>query len=589
MTEQSARGGDQPRHPLDTKARYGSDVIAETIRALDFEYVALNPGASFRGLHDSLVNHLGNTKPEMILCAHEEHAVALAHGYAKVTGRPMAVAVHANVGLMHATMGIFNAWADRVPVCVIGSTGPVDAAHRRPWADWLHTSRDSAAMIRHYIKWDDQPASIESAVESLIRAKILAATAPCGPTFVSLDAGLQEDTIDNPPAIPDMARHAIPELPAPTQAAVAQAAKMLRGAKCPVIMMGRMERDFEQWPARIRLAEALNAKVVTDYKTSAMFPTDHPLHSDQPGIMVSKTNAALLRDADVILSLDYIDIGGMMKVAAGDSGKISARLISVSLDSYLANGWTLDHFSVAAVDLSLLSTPDNFVAALLRELGADQNIPAYVPAQRALPKPAVARNDQGADQKTGHMSTRMLAETVIRGVGTRDVSLVRLPLRWPPDAYPFHHPLDYIGKDGGGGIGSGPGMAIGSALALRGTGRLPIAVLGDGDLFMGINALWTAAHYRIPLLIVVVNNRSYYNDVAHQERIARQRNRSVENKWIGLNLEGPVPDFASLARGQGWTADGPIQAVGDLQAAVDKGIATVAAGGCHLIDVYIDE
>ena len=581
MSIESTRGGDLPRDPLDDKVRYGSDVIAQTIRALDFEYIALNPGASFRGLHDSLVNHLGNTKPEMILCPHEEHAVALAQGYAKVTGKPMAVAVHSNVGLMHATMGIFNAWADRVPVCVIGSTGPVDAARRRPWADWLHTSRDSASMIRNYVKWDDQPASLEAAVESLIRAKVLAATAPCGPTFISLDAGLQEDAIENPPAVPDMRRHAVPELPAPSAAAVKEAARLLRGAKRPVIMMGRLGREFDLWPARIRLAEALNAPVITDYKTSAMFPTDHPLHSDQPGIMVSKTNAALIREADVILSLDYIDIAGMMKFAGG--GKpVAAKLISVSLDSYMANGWSLDHFSLVAADLAILSAPDNFVAALLDELGESAKIAPYRAARRSAPKPV-------GTPKSGLMSTRMLAETVIASVGSREVSLVRLPLRWPPDAYAFRHPLDYLGKDGGGGIGSGPGMAIGSALALRGTGRLPIAVLGDGDLFMGINALWTAAHYRIPLLIIVVNNRSYYNDVAHQEHIARQRNRSTDNRWIGLNLEGPVPDFASLARGQGWTAEGPVTAFDALRAAVDTGIAAVEAGGCHLIDVYIDE
>ena len=583
MSGGTKRPADRPVDPPDEKARYGSDVIAQTIRALDFDYIALNPGASFRGLHDSLVNHLGNTKPEMILCPHEEHALSFAQGYAKVTGRAMAVAVHANVGLMHATMGIFNAWADRVPVCVIGSTGPVDSARRRPWADWLHTSRDTGSMIRNYIKWDDQPASIPAAVESLIRAKILATTAPCGPTFVSLDAGLQEDSIDSPPPIPDMRRHQTPELPAPTPAAVTEAARLLRDAKRPVIMMGRMERDFAYWPARIRLAERLNARVITDYKTAAMFPTDHPLHSDQPGIMVTKTNAAVIREADVILSLDYIDIGGMMKQAGG--GKpVAAKLISVSLDSYLANGWSFDHFSVPAADLSVLSTPDNFVAALLNELGEGEGESAaeYQPPPRPAPKTPEA-------DKTGKMTTRMLAETVIQSAGPRDISLMRLPLRWPPDVYAFRHPLDYLGKDGGGGIGSGPGMAIGSALALRGSGRLPIAVLGDGDLFMGINALWIAARYRIPLLIVVVNNRSYYNDVAHQEHVARHRNRSVENRWIGLNLEDPVPDFAVLARGQGWTADGPIKSFGDLRAAIDAGIATVEAGGCHLIDVYVDE
>ena len=147
-------------------ALFGSDVVAETLRALEIPFIALNPGASYRGFHDSLVNHLGNVQPQMLLCLHEEHAVAIAHGYAKVTGKPMAAAVHSNVGLMHATMAMFNAWCDRMPVLVLGATGPVDAPKRRPWIDWIHTARDQGALIRNYTKWDDQPASAEAAREA---------------------------------------------------------------------------------------------------------------------------------------------------------------------------------------------------------------------------------------------------------------------------------------------------------------------------------------------------------------------------------------------------------------------------------------
>src|SRR5688572_804656 len=149
---------------------FGSDVVADTLRALDIPYVALNPGASYRGLHDSLVNYLGNERPQMLLCLHEESAVAIAHGYAKVTGRAMGAIVHSNVGLMHATMAIFNAWCDRMPVIVLGATGPVDAVKRRPWIDWIHTARDQGALVRGYVKWDDQPASPGAAREALLRA-----------------------------------------------------------------------------------------------------------------------------------------------------------------------------------------------------------------------------------------------------------------------------------------------------------------------------------------------------------------------------------------------------------------------------------
>src|SRR5215475_11683761 len=196
-------------------AGFGSDVAAEALRALDVPYIALNPGASYRGLHDSLVNHLGNADPQMLLCLHEEHAVAIAHGYAKVTGKPMGAIVHSNVGLMHATMAMFNAWCDRTPVVVLGATGPVDAAKRRPWIDWIHTAQDQGALVRNYTKWDDQPASVPAAAESLLRAYRMATTPPCGPVYVCLDAGLQESRIGALPSLPQASRYRAPAPAAP--------------------------------------------------------------------------------------------------------------------------------------------------------------------------------------------------------------------------------------------------------------------------------------------------------------------------------------------------------------------------------------
>src|SRR5579864_4136272 len=216
-------------------AGFGSDVVADALRALNIPYIALNPGASYRGLHDSLVNYLGNERPQMLLCLHEESAVAIAHGYAKVTGKAMAAAVHSNVGLMHATMAMFNAWCDRMPVLVLGATGPVDAPKRRPWIDWIHTARDQGALIRSYTKWDDQPASAEAAREGLLRAFWLARSAPMGPVYVNLDAGMQEAPLaDTLPPI-DVSRFAaeVASTIAPEQ--VARAVVMMRQAKQPVI------------------------------------------------------------------------------------------------------------------------------------------------------------------------------------------------------------------------------------------------------------------------------------------------------------------------------------------------------------------
>ncbi len=243
---------------------FGSDVVAETLRALDIPYVALNPGASYRGLHDSLVNYLGNEKPQMLLCLHEESAVAIAQGYAKVTGRAMGAIVHSNVGLMHASMAIFNAWCDRMPVIVLGATGPVDAVKRRPWIDWIHTARDQGALVRGYVKWDDQPASPGAAREALLRAAMIANAAPQGPVYVNLDAEMQEAKLAEPLPPIDVARYRPRVSTAPDPEMVKEVATSLRNAKSPVILAGRASRSVEAWNARVALAESVNAKVITD-------------------------------------------------------------------------------------------------------------------------------------------------------------------------------------------------------------------------------------------------------------------------------------------------------------------------------------
>src|SRR5215467_10461335 len=239
-TEATAIGSLERPIPAGANAPgFGSDIAAEMLRALDIPYIALNPGASYRGLHDSIVNYLGNEKPQMLLCLHEEAAVAIAHGYAKVTGTSMAAAVHSNVGLFHATMAMFNAWCDRMPMLIFGATGPVDTVHRRPWIDWIHTARDQGALVRGYTKWDDQPASPIAAREAVLRANWIANTAPRGPTYVNLDAGMQESKLqDAVPAI-DTKRFMPPVAGAAPAAAIKQAADLLRGAKQPVILAGR--------------------------------------------------------------------------------------------------------------------------------------------------------------------------------------------------------------------------------------------------------------------------------------------------------------------------------------------------------------
>src|SRR5436853_562497 len=322
---------------------WGSDVVAETLRALEIPYIALNPGASYRGLHDSIVNFLGNETPQMLLCLHEEVAVSIAHGYAKVTGKAMAAAVHSNVGLFHATMAIFNAWCDRMPVLILGATGPVDAAKRRPWIDWIHTAADQGAIIRNYTKWDDQPASPAAARESILRANWMSNTAPMGPVYINLDAEMQENKLAEPLPPIDVKRYQPLTVTAADPELVREAAKLLKSAKRPVILMGRVSRSLEGWNERVALAEAVNAKVITELKLGAAFPTDHPLHAGAPGgTAPGPDGQAALKAADVILSLDWVDLGGALKVAFGDQGT-QAKVISVSNDFRIHNGWSMDY------------------------------------------------------------------------------------------------------------------------------------------------------------------------------------------------------------------------------------------------------
>jgi thiamine pyrophosphate-dependent acetolactate synthase large subunit-like protein len=131
-------------------------------------------------------------------------------------------------------------------------------------------------------------------------------------------------------------------------------------------------------------------------------------------------------------------------------------------------------------------------------------------------------------------------------------------------------------------------MSVGAALALKGSGRLPIAICGDGDYLMGVTAVWTAVHYRIPLLFVIANNRSFYNDEVHQERVARMRNRPVENKWIGQRISDPDPDIAGMARAQGARGFGPVKEIADLPKVYAEAIAAVEAGEVAVIDVHIE-
>jgi thiamine pyrophosphate-dependent acetolactate synthase large subunit-like protein len=571
---------DRIEQPVDGRAElsWASDAIAELLRQLEVPFVALNPGASYRGLHDSLVNYLGNERPQLVLCLHEEHAVAVAHGYAKVTGRPMAVALHSNVGLMHATMALFNAFCDRVPMLAIGATGPVDAAKRRPWIDWIHTAADQAALVRNYVKWDDQPASVAAALEALVRGHLITSSHPSAPVYVCLDSALQESPLESEPVFPALGRHQPPSPPAPGAQDVERAASLLVGASRPVVLIGRVGRDAQAWDARVRLAESLGARVLTDLKVAAGFPTTHPLHSAVPGTFLTPSGRELLAGADVVLSLDWVDLGGTLRQASA-----GASVISCTADHALHNGWSKDHFELAPAEIAITAHPDLLVAALERRIAAPRAAAGLNPGGHQGESPAP--ETEGADGDA--ISIRQLASALAAALADGPACIVRLPLGWDGADLVAEHPLDYLGQDGGAGLGSGPGMAVGAALALKGGERLAMAVLGDGDLLMGAAALWTAAHYELPMLVVVANNRSFFNDEIHQERVARWRDRPVANRWIGQHIRTPEPDLAALARSLGLIGLGPVADRDQLGSALLEAVTAARGGATVLVDVHV--
>ncbi|MFM2130209.1 MAG: hypothetical protein RL477_1755 [Pseudomonadota bacterium] len=573
---------DHGPEPRNANKIWGSDVIAQALREQNVPYVCLNPGASYRGLHDSLVNFLGNKTPQMIVCMHEEHAVAMAHGWATVTGKPIAAIVHSNVGLMHASMAVFNAWCNRMPVVLLGATGPVDAMKRRPWIDWIHTCADQGALVRGYTKWDDQPGSPAAAVESIRRAFAIARARPQGPCYINLDAAIQEMEMEEWPKLEDVSRYQPAADNEPPRSAVDQAVAALAGAKNPLILSGRVTRSQAGWDKRVELAEWIGARVLTSLKDAASFPTSHPLYAGETGWKLRPSLVELVKKADVVLSLDWVDPAGTIQQAFPPGSGKGPVVINVSNDYRIHNGWSMDYEIMPAVDVWMATVPETAVDSLLEGLARAGVARKPKPAPRPLPK------IPEPDARSGPVNINDLARVFGAVVQGEPVSILSRSLGWPPNANFIEGPLDFLGSNGGGGVGSGPGMAIGAALALRDTapGRIPVAVLGDGDFMMGSNALWTAANQKIPLLLVVANNRSYYNDEEHQKHIAHHRGRPEENASIGQRMEGPDADLVGIARAQGWDGE-RVDDIAAVAAALGRALAAVRAGKCFVLDVRV--
>ncbi len=575
---------------------WGSDVVAEMLRRLGIPHIALMPGASFRGLHDSLVNYLGNDAPSMILCNHEEVAVAVAHGYAKMTGRAMAAAVHSNVGLMHATMTIFCAWCDRQPVLVLGGTGPMDATARRPWIEWIHTSDHQGELVRDFTKWENQPGSVAAFPEAILRAWQIAHLEPRGPVYVCLDVALQEQKLAAPVAIPDVSQVAEPTSPAPDGDAIVRAAKILVDAEYPLILVGHTSASPSVWSDLIGLAESLGASVATDRAGPTSFPTDHPLHQ---GTWRSQAHEAVqeeIRAADAILALQKYDVAGALRAREGKP----VRLVNVSLEPYATRSWSADYQELPHAEIAITANVDLAIAALrtaVQRLIADapaarrrieDRAKALATRSRERRAALISANDKRRDSAPIHIARAIGELHAAFGERAADVIVAQAPLGpWPTTSWDFTRPRAHLGHDGGGAVGSGPGIAVGGALGARGTGRPVVAIIGDGEMLAAPSALWTAAHHAIPILFVIANNQSYYNDEEHQDRMARVRGRPTENRWIGQRMSTPAVDFAGLARDLGVEGIGPVGEPGGLAAAMTRAVAAIDEGRPALVDVRI--
>ncbi len=573
---------------------YGSDLVVDLLNALGIEYAAFNPGASFRGLHDSLVNYGGDTSPRTVLCCHEEISVALAHGYAKATGRPMVAALHDVVGLQHACMAIFNAWCDRVPVLLLGGTGPMDSTRRRPWIEWIHTALVQGNHVRDFVKFDDQPASAAAVPESILRAYRLMTAEPSGPVYVCLDAAIQEDALPRGISVPSDLDRWVKQSPIQADPrGLETAAEWLSESRRPVILADTVGRSVAGATALKSLAERLDAPVV-DLGTRFNFPSEHPLEA-------TERREELLREADVILAVDVVDLWGALQAnaarhrPAGFAPSADARLISLSVSELLVRSWTSDFQRMQPVDLNLvgdsaLALPA--LATLVSSSGAaaeERRARAAAVAEEGRRRRAEWETRARSTATGGALPLGALGLALRDALVGKDVVLSNSDLRgWARRLWRIEQPYQYTGSSGGAGLGYGIGASLGVALAHRGSGRIVLNLQPDGDFLYSSSALYTAAHEKLPLLMVMLNNHSYYNSEEHGLRMAEHRGRPAERAGIGTRPEGPSVDFATLARGFGIAASGPVASASELPAALATAVEAVAAGEPYLLDVVTE-
>jgi acetolactate synthase-1/2/3 large subunit len=572
-----------------TKERWASDVIVDLLHAYDLPHASLNPGASYRGLHDSIVNY-GQDRPTMMLCQHEETAVQIAHGYAKASGKPMVAILHNLVGLLHANMAIYYAYIDRAPVFIIGATGPMDETKRRPRIDWIHTAQGQGEAVRQYTKWDYQPHTIGGVPESFARAYGVMMTQPQGPVYMIYDAWLQEQKLETEVPLPPAHAVKVPSRLSPDPTALEQAADLIAAAARPVIIAEYVGRDHEAFHSLVELAETAGIPV-HDINGRLNFPSRHPLNAS-----MTKDH---FRDADLVICLDARDWEKPTTELVSTTRQLTsvvpagAKWIEIGFGDLELSSWALDYQRMNHADLRVMADTTlaiPMLTGLLRaRIGKDRKLQAKVKARVAeISKKTAARRAKWAEQAkedwdASPITLPRLASEVWSQIRNEDWVLTAGTLEdWTRKLWAFDKPHRHPGKSLG--TSTQLGISLGVALANRDHKRLVVDMQPDGDLMFDAGALWVAAKHRIPMLIVMYNNRAYYNDWEHQIRMAKLRGTPVERAHIGMDMTDPDPDFGKLAQSMGWYGEGPIDDPKKVGAALKRAIAKVKAGQPALVD-----
>ena len=585
-----------PREPSVKTVEYpGSDYMIDILKTLDFEYVAALPGSSFRGLQESLLTYNKNVRPEWVTCMHEDTSVAIAHGYAKMSGKPMLVLVHGVVGLQHAPMAIYNAYCDQVPIVILaGNTA--DEANRRPNADWQHSAHDQAVLVRDFTKWDDQPSSMQGFSESMVRAYDIATTVPKAPVLIVANGELMED--EYPPEV--KGRLTIPPLrvrsvPQGETSAVRDAAKWLANAEYPVIIADRYSRTPAGMGLLVKLAETLQAPVI-DRMSRLNMPNRHPLCHTLGG-------GAALRQADVVLVLEPADLFSALNdmpdvvdSKATPKTKAGAKIITIGTGQ---TGITKSNFNAfmryQTVDLPIIGDGEATLPSLIDAIAVELSGPLKDRARSRGQKLAdmgprfreAARKAAAVGWDASPISTARTNMELWEQIKNEDWAAGALTDGmggWALSLWDFNKPYQHIGGMGGGGLGYFPPAAVGAALANKKNGRLTVSMVGDGDLNVAPGVLWTAAQHNLALLMIVQNNGGFHQEVMHLQRMADQRSRALVH-GNGCSFDNPGLNYAEMARSYGVYAEGPVSNPRDLGPAIKRALAVIKRGEPAFIDV----